>query len=111
MPILDPAAPVRHVSVTEAHKLGIAGLVHDAETGGDVVVTRHGRPVAALVSTQHLDALRTLTDDLRDAALVVIRAATDTGLRGLLDDTITAFGFDRAELEAELDADLAAGRE
>jgi len=110
--ILDPAVePTRRVSVTEAHRLGIAGLIRDAETSGDVVVTRHGRPVAALVSTQYLDDLRTLKDDLRDAALVVVRASTDTGVRGSLDDTITAFGFDRAELEAELDADLAAGRE
>jgi len=97
--------------VTEAHSLGVAGLVRDAEASGDVIVTRHGRPVAAVVSTRHLDALQTLEDDLRDAALVVVRAATDTGARTSLDEVITTFGFDRAELEAELDADLAAGRE
>jgi prevent-host-death family protein len=108
MSVLDPA---RRISVTEAHSLGVSGLVRDAETGGDLVVTRHGQPVAAVVSTRHLDALRDLEDDLRDAALVVVRAASDAGVRGSLDDTIAAFGFDRAELEAELDADLAAGRE
>ncbi|MCL2455833.1 MAG: type II toxin-antitoxin system prevent-host-death family antitoxin [Micrococcales bacterium] len=108
MSVLDPT---RRISVTEAHSLGVSGLVRGAETGGDVIVTRHGRPVAAVVSTQHLEALRALEDDLRDAALVIVRAASDAGVRGSLDDTITAFGFDRAQLEAELEADLAAGRE
>jgi hypothetical protein len=37
--------------------------------------------------------------------------ATDTGVGVELDQIISEFGFDRAELEAELDADLAAGRE
>ena len=32
-------------------------------------------------------------------------------LESSLDDAIAAFGFDRVELEAELDADLATGRE
>jgi len=57
--------------------------------------------VTDVPETQHLGALR-------DAALVVVRAATDTGQRYSLDDTITAFGFDRAELEAELETDLTA---
>jgi hypothetical protein len=43
--------------------------------------------------------------------LLLARVATDTGVRTDLDDAISAFGFDRSELEAELDADLAAGRE
>jgi hypothetical protein len=34
--------------------------------------------------------------DLRDAALVLVRAATDTGARTSLDDVIAAFGFERA---------------
>lgn len=99
------------VSVTEAAKRGLPRLVKDVEHGEDVVVERHGRPVAALVSMQHLDQLRRLEVDLRDAALILARAATDTGHRTDLDDAIAAFGFDRATLEAELDADLAAGRE
>jgi hypothetical protein len=49
--------------------------------------------------------------DLRDIALSLTRAATDSGAGVGLDEAIAAFGFDRAELEAELDADLAAGRE
>jgi hypothetical protein len=43
--------------------------------------------------------------------LVLARAFSDNGSRAGLDDTLAAFGYDRAALEAELDADLAAGRE
>jgi hypothetical protein len=43
--------------------------------------------------------------------LVLTRAATDTGARTELDEVISSFGFDRAELEAEPRSDLAAGRE
>jgi len=39
---------------------------------------------------------------------VLARAATDTGDRTSLDDVLVSFGFDRAELQAALDAELAA---
>jgi antitoxin (DNA-binding transcriptional repressor) of toxin-antitoxin stability system len=84
--------------------------VRDVEMGEDVVVERHGRAVVAVVNMRHLDELRRLEADLREAALILSRAATDTGRRTNLDEVIAAFGFDRAELEAELDAELAAGR-
>jgi prevent-host-death family protein len=99
------------VSVTEAAGRGVPGLVKDAERGEDVVVARRGRAVAAVVSMRRLEQLRTLEEDLRYIGLVLTRATTDTGTRFGLDDAIAAFGFDRTELEAELDADLAAGRE
>jgi prevent-host-death family protein len=98
------------LSVTEAAKCGLPRLVKDVESGEDVVVERHGRAVAALVSMRHLEELRRLEGDLRETALLLSRAATDTGHRTGLDEAIAAFGFDRAELEAELDADLTAGR-
>lgn len=85
--------------------------MRDVGTNGDVIVTRHGKPVAAVVSTNHLEELQTLENQLRDAALVIVRAATDNGARTSLDAAIGMFGFDRADLEAELEADLAAGRE
>lgn len=99
------------LSVTEAASKGVSGLLKTAEAGSDVVVVRHGRPVAAVVSIDHLDALRGLEDDVRSAALVLSRALTDTGRRTSLDVAFERFEFDRAELEAELDADLAAGRD
>jgi hypothetical protein len=49
--------------------------------------------------------------DRRETALLLTRAAADSGRRTALDEVLTTFGFDRAELEAELDAELAAGRE
>jgi hypothetical protein len=64
-----------------------------------------------MVGMRRLEELRELERDLRDIALILTRAATDTGTRVGLDEVITAFGYDRAALEAELDADLAAGRE
>ncbi len=99
------------VSVTDAAGRGVPGLVREAEQGHDVVVARHGRPVAAVISIKRLERLRDLEADLRSATLVLTRAMTDDGTRRELNDVIAAFGFDRAELETELAADLAAGRE
>ncbi|WP_460626936.1 type II toxin-antitoxin system prevent-host-death family antitoxin [Intrasporangium mesophilum] len=99
------------LSVTEAAARGVPGLVKEAERGDDVVVQRHGRAVAAVVSMRHLNAITQLEADLRETALLLARAATDSGRRTSLDDAITALGLDRAELEAELAEDLAAGRE
>jgi len=99
------------LSVTEATARGVAGLLKDAEQGHEALVTRHGKPVAAVVSVARLKELRELESDLRDMLLVLTRMAGDTGARVDLDDVIATFGFDRAELEAELDADLAAGRD
>lgn len=97
----------RSMSVTTASNRGVSGLVRDAESGANIVVERHGQAVAAIVSVRRLNELSALEADLRSAALVLARAATDTGQRTDLDDAIGALGFDRAELEAELDAELA----
>lgn len=101
----------RTLSVTAATGRGVAGLVKDAEHGEDIIVERHGRAVAAVISIDHLDKLRRVRSDLTAASLVLARELSDTGNRTDLDDALAAFGMNRAELEAELDADLAAGRE
>jgi prevent-host-death family protein len=111
MTIFADAHPERTLSVTAAAGRGVAGLVKDAEHGEDIIVERHGHAVAAVVSIDHLDELRRLRSDLTSAALILARELTDTGRRTSLDDAIAAFGLDRAELEAELAADHAAGRE
>lgn len=105
------ARPTRTVSVTEATTRGVAGLVKDAEAGEDIVVARHGNAVAAVISVDHFARIAEVEEDLRDAALVLARAATDSGVRGSLDEALVMFGLDRAELDAELAADSAAGRE
>lgn len=98
------------VSVTEAAERGVSAIVRAAGEGHEIVVERHGQAIAAVVSMRRLGELAELEADLRSAALVLTRLATDDGRRTDLDDVIAAFGFDRAELEAELDADIAAGR-
>ena len=99
------------VSVTEAAEHGLPALIRDAELSGQINVTRRNRPVAAVVSMDRLNEIRTLEADLRTTALVLARMVTDTGVRTSLDEAIAAFGFDRATLEAELDAELAATSE
>lgn len=95
----------RVLSVTEATRRGVAGLVKDAEHGGDLIVQRHGTPVAAVVSMPHFQQLTEAIEGLREASLVLSRAATDTGERTGLDAVFAEFGLDRAELQAELDVE------
>ena len=52
----------------------------------------------------HSDA-ESLPADIRSAALVLAREADDDGSPTDLDDVIDALGFDRTQLEAELDDD------
>jgi prevent-host-death family protein len=84
------------ISVTAASARGIARLVADAAHGSEVVVTRHGRAVAAVVGIEQLDGLERLRADLRDLALVVGRTAADDGRRTRLDDVSAAFRAGRA---------------
>jgi prevent-host-death family protein len=85
-------AEAEHLSVTEASRRGIARLVADAAHGSEVVVERHGEPVAAIVGHERYQELAQLRDDLRDLALVLGRAAGDDGQRHALDDVVDAFG-------------------
>ncbi len=107
MPPIVTAAET--LSVTQAAERGVSAIVRAADEGREIVVERHGRAVAAIVGMQRLEALSELEADVRSAALVLSRLATDDGSRTTLDEVIASLGFDRAELEAELDADLAAG--
>lgn len=91
------------LTVTEATKRGVAGLVSDAEHGETLVVTRHHRPVAAVVSVRRLSELEEAAADLRDLAVVLARSAGDTGRRTSLDDVLSAFGHSRESLAAEDD--------
>lgn len=96
------------LSVTEAAAKGVPGLVRDVEHGEDVIVARRGHPVAAVIGIRRVQELRALESDLRDLALVLTRAASDTGARTSVDDAIGMFGFTRKELEAENAAEAAA---
>jgi prevent-host-death family protein len=85
-------AETERVSVTEASRRGVARLVADAAHGTEVVVERHGAPIAAVVSYDRYTDLDRLRDDLRDLALVLGRAAGDDGSRHTLDQVVDAFG-------------------
>ena len=98
------------LTITEASRAGISALVASAEAGNDIPLSRHGKVVAEVVSAEEISSLRRDRDTLRDAALVMARFATDTGIRTDLDQAMESFGFTRAELEAEIAADIAAGR-
>lgn len=100
----------RSISVTDANARGVSGLLRDAESGSDVIVKRHGHPVAAVVGMARLAEISSLEADVRSAALVLARAAADDGSRTDLDEVISTLGFDRGHLEAELDAELAEER-
>jgi prevent-host-death family protein len=91
---------VHELSVTEAAQRGVAGLVADAEQGSDLVVTRRNHPVAAVVGIARLELLEAAESDLRDLALALARAATDTGRRTSLDDVLAAFGHTQESLAA-----------
>ncbi|WP_330272391.1 type II toxin-antitoxin system Phd/YefM family antitoxin [Lentzea sp. NBC_00516] len=95
----------RELTVTEATKRGVAGLVADAEQGGPVVVTRHSRPVAAVVAMSRLAEIDEAAADLRDLALVLARSAVDSGRRTSFDDVLAAFGHTRESLAAVEDDD------
>jgi len=97
------------LSVTEAAKRGLPRIVADAENGAAVVIERRGQKVAAVMAYERARALVQREDDVRDAILVLSRIVTDSGGRTGLDDVIAAFGFDRDELERELDAEITAG--
>ena len=94
--LLDP----HKMSVTEAAQRGVAGLVTEAEQGSDVVVTRHQRPVAAVIAYYRLEELSQAAEDLRDLALVLARHATDSGARTSFDDVLHAFGHTHDSLAA-----------
>jgi len=99
------------MSVTDAAARGVAALIREAEEGTEVIVERRHQPVAAVISVGRFEALREAQRDLRDIGLVLTRAATDTGERFDLDSVIASLGYDRSVLEAELNEDLASGRE
>lgn len=95
------------ISVTDASRRGISRLIADAEAGAGIVLERRGRPAAVMMGAARLDSILEMEADVRSAALVLSRAATDNGERTSLDEAITDFGFSREELESELEAEEA----
>jgi hypothetical protein len=64
------------------------------------LVTRHQRPVAALVGIRRLSEIEEAAADLRDLAHVLARSMTDSGRRTSLDDVLATFGHTRGSIAA-----------
>lgn len=91
-------AEAEPLPIAEASRRGVSKLVADAENGRATILRRHAEPVAAVISFHELQRLQGLERDLVDVALVLARAATDTGTRTSLDEAIESLGFTRDQL-------------
>jgi prevent-host-death family protein len=89
------------ISVSEANKIGISGLVKAAEQGEQRVVIRNGKPVAAVVSIESLQRAEELEERLLDVSLALTRLLTADERRHSLDDVLDRFGFTREELAGD----------
>jgi prevent-host-death family protein len=89
------------ISVSEANKIGISGLVKAAEQGGQRVVIRNGKPVAAVVSIDALQRAEELEERLLDVSLALTRLLTADERRHSLDDVLDRFGYTREELAGD----------
>lgn len=98
------------LSVTEAVQKGVSSIIRDAHSGHDIVIEKHGHPMAVVVSVDRFTEIKSLEEDLRSVLLISSRMATDDGARLSLNAVCESLGFDLAELEKELDNDIAAGR-
>lgn len=61
------------ISISEANKLGVSGLVRAAEEGREHVLLRNNKPVAGVVSMKRLEQLQQIQEDLIDASLAAAR--------------------------------------
>lgn len=95
----------RRLSVTEATGCGLSRLLNDAASGTETIVVKHGRPVAAVVGTSRLNAIREMEDDLRSMLVVASRILTDDGTRFSLDDIAEELGVDIAAVRDEVSRD------
>ncbi len=89
------------ISVSEANRIGISGLVKAAEQGEQRVVIRNGKPVAAVVSIESLQRAEELEERLLDVSLALTRLLTADERRHSLDDVLDRFGFTREELAGD----------
>lgn len=92
------------ISITDANRKGVSGLVADAESGRAQVLIRHNKPIAAVVGLDVLNQLQKLEElesDLRLLAIALIRTAADTGRRMTFAEVLAKSGISRKELEEE----------
>lgn len=97
-------------SVTEAAARGLPSVVRGANAGTDFVIEKHGQPQAVVIGIERITRIQELERDLQSAALIISRIATDNGNRTDIDTVIAGFGFDPAELRAEMAAETLVSR-
>jgi len=85
------------ISISDASKMGVSGLVREAEAGHEQVLLRNNRPVAAVVSIKRLEQLQQLQEDLLDVSLATARMLTTGTQRHSLDDILAQLGLSREE--------------
>jgi prevent-host-death family protein len=86
------------ISISEANKLGVSGLVREAEAGHEQVVLRNNKPVAVVVSMKRLEELQQLQEDLQDISLAAARMLTAGPRRHSVDEVLAQFGYNREQL-------------
>jgi prevent-host-death family protein len=85
----------KQISVAEA-KATFSACIKEAEAGGEVVITRHGRPVAAVVSLSELERLRQQSSEDERGGLLSLVGLDPTGeLTSALDDIVQHRGLPR----------------
>ena len=70
----------KHVGIFEA-KTHLSNLVDEVEKGGEIVITRHGKPVAKLVACPSAADEEELVAKRRQAILEIREMARKRGLR------------------------------
>ncbi|HZS94180.1 MAG TPA: type II toxin-antitoxin system Phd/YefM family antitoxin [Chloroflexota bacterium] len=91
------------ISISEANKLGVSGLIRDAEQGRGRVVLRNNRPVAVVMGVAEYDRLQQIRDDLLDVSLALARVLTTGPERHSLDSVLAQFGYSREDLSDSSD--------
>jgi prevent-host-death family protein len=85
------------MSVGDANNEGVSKLVSRANEGRPVVLTKHGKPAAAVIDPEAMERLQRvdeLEDDMRLLAVAWVRALTDSGERFTTSQVAAKFGID-----------------
>lgn len=87
------------LSVSDANTRGVSGLVQDADDGRTRVITRNGKPAAAVVSIAELERLNELQENLTLVIAALARITTDSGGRHSLEEVAAELGIDISEID------------
>ena len=92
------------LSISDANRMGVSGLIRAAEEGETRVVLRNNKPVAVVLSMERYDELEQMHEDAVDATIAAARMLTAGDSRHSLDDVLAQFGYSRESLRQLPDA-------